>query len=82
MEYLAAGTLIGMAVLSLKAGLGCGLSTLRKKEILGFAGIYAIAAFILGGIAGVVSQELSGQVMALGLVMHLIIAAGLVYFGI
>jgi predicted transporter len=82
MEYLAAGTLIGMAVLSLKAGLGCGLSTLKKKEILAFAGIYAIAAFISGGIAGMVSQELSGQVMALGLIMHLIIAAGLVFFGI
>jgi predicted transporter len=82
MEYLTAGILIGMAVLSLKAGLGCGLSGLRKKEILGFAGIYAIAAFILGGIAGVVSQEVSEQIMALGLIMHLIIAAGLIFFGI
>jgi predicted transporter len=80
--YLAAGTLIGIAILSLKTGLGCGLSGLKRREVLGFAGVYALVAFLLGGLAGVVSREITEQVMALGLLMHLIIAAGLVYFGI
>ncbi|HIH27300.1 MAG TPA: DUF2162 domain-containing protein [Methanoregulaceae archaeon] len=81
-DYLTAGTLAGIAILSLKTGLGCGLSGLRRKETLGFAAVYAVAAFLLGGVAGMVSRDISEQVLASGVLLHLIIAAGLVYFGI
>jgi predicted transporter len=80
--YLTVGTLVGIALLSAKTGLGCGLSGLGRKEILGFAGIYAVAAFLLGGVAGVISRDISELVMASGILMHLIIASGLVFFGI
>lgn len=80
--YLAAGTLAGMAILSLKTGLGCGLSNLSRKEILGFAGVYGVVAFLLGGVAGMVSRDISDQVLASGVLMHIIIAAGLIFFGI
>jgi predicted transporter len=81
-DYLTAGALAGIAILSFKTGIGCGLSGLKRREILGFAGVYALVAFLLGGLAGVVSPEITSQVMAFGLLMHLIIAAGLVWFGI
>ncbi len=81
-EYLTAGTLAGMAILSLKTGLGCGLSNLNIKEMLGFAGIYGVAAFLLGGVAGAVSRDISELVLASGVLMHLIIAIGLIFFGI
>jgi predicted transporter len=81
-DYLTVGTLAGIALLSAKTGLGCGLSGLGRKEILGFAGIYAVVAFLLGGVAGMVSRDISELVMASGILMHLIIAAGLVFFGV
>jgi predicted transporter len=81
-DYLTAGTLAGIVLLSAKTGLGCGLSGLGRREILGFAGVYAVVACLLGGVAGVVSRDISELVMASGILMHLIIAAGLVFFGI
>lgn len=81
-DYLTAGTLAGIAILSLKTGLGCGLSGLTTREVLGFAGIYALVAFLLGGVAGMVSPDISELVLASGILMHLIIAAGLVFFGV
>jgi len=81
-NFLTAGTLAGIAVLSLKTGLGCGLSGLTRKEMLGFAGMYAGTAFLLGGVAGAVSRDVSEIVLASGILLHLIVAAGLVYFGI
>lgn len=81
-DFLTAGTLAGIAVLSIKTGLGCGLSGLTRKEILGFAGMYAFTAFLLGGVAGAVSHDINDLALASGIVLHLIIAAGLVYFGI
>ncbi|MCK4270215.1 MAG: DUF2162 domain-containing protein [Methanogenium sp.] len=81
-SILTAGSLTGIAILALKSGIGCGLSGLKYREILGFAGVYAIAAFIMGIIAGSISPDLSDQILAIGLLMHIIIAFGLVYFGI
>lgn len=80
--FLTAGTLTGIAILSLKSGAGCGLSGLKFCEVVCFATIYAIAAFIMGIIASMISLDLSNQILVIGLLMHIIIAFGLVYFGI
>ncbi|GAB7015569.1 DUF2162 domain-containing protein [Methanogenium cariaci] len=79
---LTSGTLIGIAVLAMKSGLGCGLSGLNKREMIGFAAGYGIVAFLVGLIAALISPEVTDMVLGAGLGMHLIIAVGLVYFGI
>ncbi|MDK2973780.1 MAG: hypothetical protein PWP08_151 [Methanofollis sp.] len=80
--FLTGGTLIGIGILAMKSGLGCGLSGLNHREMIGFAAIYGIVAFIVGLIAAAISPEVTDMVIGAGLFMHLIIAAGLVYFGI
>jgi len=79
---LTSGTLIGIAVLAVKSGLGCGLSGLNTKKMIEFAGTYGIVALLIGLIAAQISPEVTDIVIGAGLGMHLIIAAGLVYFGI
>jgi len=79
---LTGGTLIGIGILAIKSGLGCGLSGLNPREIIGFAAVYGIVAFIVGLIAAAISPDVTEMVIGAGLFMHLIIAAGLVYFGI
>ncbi|RXE56840.1 transporter [Methanoculleus taiwanensis] len=81
-DFLAAGTLAGIALLAVKTGIGCGLSDLRFREMLCFASVYALTAFITGAVVGVIPLDLTEQVIGLGLVMHLIIGMALVYFGI
>ncbi len=79
---LTSGTLIGIVILAMKSGLGCGLSGLSKREMIGFAVVYGIVAFMVGLIAAIISPEVTDMVLGAGLGMHLIIAAGLLYFGI
>ena len=40
---------------SLKAALGCGFAALRKREILGVASIYFLAALVIGTLLGIMS---------------------------
>lgn len=79
---LTSGTLIGIAILAIKSGIGCGLSGLSSKEIIGFAAGYGIVAFLVGLVATVVSPDVTDMVLGAGIGMHLIIAIGLLYFGI
>ena len=80
-NVLTAGIFGGTALLALKSGVGCGLSGLRTREMLCFAGVYALAALVVGAVVGSVPLAVTEQIVGLGLVMHLIIVA-LVYFGI
>lgn len=79
---LTSGTLIGIAILAMKSGLGCGLSGLNRKEIIGFAAVYGIIAFLVGLLAAIISPRVTNVILGAGFAMHLIIAVGLLYFGI
>ncbi len=81
-NFLTAGVFGGTALLALKSGVGCGLSGLQKREVLCFAGVYALAALVIGAVVDSVPLAITEQVVGLGLVMHLIIALALIYFGI
>jgi predicted transporter len=81
-SLLTAGIFGGTALLALKSGVGCGLSGLRTREMLCFASVYALAALIMGAIAGGFPLNVTEQVIGLGLLMHLIIGLALIYFGI
>jgi predicted transporter len=81
-NFLTAGVFGGTTLLALKSGVGCGLSGLRRRETLFLAFVYALTALIIGAIAGSIPVNATGQVVGLGVVMHLIIGLALVYFGI
>jgi predicted transporter len=76
------GVLIGVAILALKTGLGCGFASLKRREIIYIAFIYFSASIILSYLVGVLALDITQNILATGVTMHLIIATGLVYFGI
>ena len=80
-NLIAFGVLIGIAVLALKTGLGCGFASLKWKEVVYLATVYLVISIIMGYLVGIIPLDLTQNVLAAGVTMHLIIAAGLLYFG-
>ncbi len=81
-NLVAFGVLIGIAVLALKTGLGCGFASLRWKEVAYLATVYLAVSIVVGCLVGVIPLDLTQNILAAGVAMHLIIAAGLLYFGV
>ena len=81
-NLIAVGVLIGIAVLALKTGLGCGFASLGWKEVVYLATVYLAVSIVMGYLVGVIPLDLTQNILATGVTMHLIIAAGLLYFGI
>ena len=81
-NLIAFGVLIGIAVLALKTGLGCGFASLKGMEVLYLATVYLVLSIIMGVLVGIIPLDLTQNILAAGVTMHLIIAAGLLYFGI
>ena len=79
---IALGVLIGIALFSLKSGMGCGFASLNRREIFYVASAYFILSIIMGYLIGVIPAELTSNILATGLTMHIVIALGLLYFGI
>lgn len=79
---IALGVLTGVAILALKTGLGCGFASLKRKEVVYIAFIYFSASIILSYLVGIIAPDITQNILATGVTMHLIIAIGLVYFGI
>ena len=76
------GVLIGVAILALKTGLGCGFASLKRREIVYIAFIYFSASIVLSYLVGVIALDVTRNILATSVIMHLIIATGLMYFGI
>ena len=81
-NLIAFGVLIGVAVLALKTGLGCGFASLKWKEVVYLATVYLAMSIVMGYLVGVIPLDLTQNILAAGVTMHLIIAAGLLYFGV
>ncbi len=73
---------IGIIILALKTGLGCGLANLRKIEVVYIAFVYLILSIMFSYLVDVIPLDITLNILALGVTMHLIIALGLIYFGI
>jgi predicted transporter len=77
------GIIIGILILlAFKTGLGCGFASLKQREIIYFATLYLIASVVMGYLVGITALNLTQNILAAGVAMHVIIAAGLIYFGI
>ena len=81
-SLIAFSVLIGIAVLALKTGLGCGFASLSRREVVYLAAVYLVVSIIMGYLVGIIPLDLTQNILAMGVAMHLIIAVGLIYFGI
>ncbi|HID20714.1 MAG TPA: transporter [Methanophagales archaeon] len=81
-DTIAVGVLVGVAILALKTGLGCGFANLKRREVFYIASIYFCASIVLSYLVGIIAPDITQNILATGVAMHLIIAIGLVYFGI
>ena len=55
------GVIIGVAILALKTGLGCGFANLGRREIVYVALIYFITSIVLGYLVGVYPSECNAK---------------------
>lgn len=79
---IAIGVLLSVAVLGVKAGVGCGFASLRKREI-GFIAISYLGICIsISYLIAAIPLDLTQQILALGVVLHLGIAIALIYEGL
>ena len=56
------GVIIGVAILALKTGLGCGFANLGRREIVYVALIYFITSIALGYLVGVIPLNVTQNV--------------------
>ncbi|WP_321430225.1 DUF2162 domain-containing protein [uncultured Methanolobus sp.] len=76
------GILIGIFIFGLKTGVGCGFSTVKKKEVLILAGGYFVISIILGSLVEMVDQSYLEKIANLGMTLHVFIALVLIAAGI
>ncbi|MBP1909956.1 DUF2162 domain-containing protein [Methanolobus bombayensis] len=76
------GILIGIFIFGLKTGVGCGFSTVKKKEVLVLAGGYFLISIILGSLVEMVDQSYLESIADLGMTLHVFIALVLIGAGI
>ncbi|WP_406670153.1 DUF2162 domain-containing protein [Methanolobus sp. ZRKC4] len=76
------GILIGIFIFGLKTGVGCGFSTVRKRDILILASSYFVISIILGSLVEIVDQSYIEAISNLGMTLHVFIALVLIGAGI
>ena len=76
------GILIGIFIFGLKTGVGCGFSTVKKKDVLTLASAYFIISIILGSLVEMVDQSYLEGIASLGMTLHVFIALVLIGAGI
>jgi predicted transporter len=81
-NIIAVGVVVGVAILALKTGLGSGFANLKRREVFYIASIYFCASIVLSYLVGIIAPDITQNILATGVTMHLIIGTGLVYFGI
>ncbi len=76
------GVLLSVAILAAKAGVGCGFASLRKREIGFIALLYLLISILMSYFITAIPLDLTQQILALGVVLHLVIAISLIYGGL
>ncbi|MDG6243559.1 MAG: DUF2162 domain-containing protein [Methanolobus sp.] len=85
MDYIYAastGILIAIFIFGLKTGVGCGFSTVKKRDVLILAGAYFLISVILGSLVEMVDQSYLEGIANLGMTLHVLIALILIGAGI
>lgn len=78
---IAVGVLTGMMIFALKAGMGCGLAHLSRREIMLVASGYLLAASATGLVIDRLSIDLMSEMIGAGVAMHTVLAISLIALG-
>lgn len=76
------GILLAIAVFAVKAGVGCGCSTIDRRQLLTIAGMYFVLSVIIGVILNYVDISYLLNASQLGMGLHVIMALLLLGVGI
>ncbi|WP_094226889.1 DUF2162 domain-containing protein [Methanolobus psychrotolerans] len=76
------GILIGIFIFGLKTGVGCGFSTVKRRDVLILASGYFIISIILGSLVEMVDQSYLEGISNLGMTLHVFVALVLIGAGI
>jgi len=79
---IATGILIGVVLLALKSGIGCAFASISRREIMYLGSLYLVISILMGYLIEMIPVEFTNNILATGLGMHIIVAIGLLYFGI
>lgn len=85
MNYVYAATvgiLMGIFIFGLKTGVGCGFSTVKRRDVLILASGYFIISVILGSLVEMVDRSYLQSISNLGMTLHVFIALVLIGAGI
>lgn len=76
------GVVISVLILSVKSGLGCGLSNLKRREIFFIAASYFAFSIFIGFLILAIPFESTQKVLGFGLLAHVIMAIGMIWMGL
>ena len=76
------GVLIGVLVFAFKVGLGCGLASLRRREVLSIASGYLIISLIMGIAIELIPESALAATLSARVAMHFPVALLLVVLGV
>jgi len=79
---IAIGVLTSVVILAAKAGVGCGLASLRKREIGFIALSYLFISIFMSYLIAAIPLDLTQNILAFGFVLHLAIAIALIHEGL
>ncbi|MFZ3146228.1 DUF2162 family putative transporter [Methanothrix sp.] len=81
-NFVIFGIAAALLIMAFKAGLGCGFASLKKREVIYFASIYLIVSGVVSLLIGFINIDLTLNLLMIGAAIQIIIAAGMIYFGI
>jgi predicted transporter len=82
MDTISIAVLGGVIIFSIKSGVGCGLASLKNREILTVAFTYFLLSLFMGFLIGKIPFTFTREILSLGAAMHAFIAILLILLGL
>jgi|Deesub1362A_J573_1020465.scaffolds.fasta_scaffold00139_26 predicted transporter len=79
---LTLAVLIGIALFGVKSGLGCGLTSLKKEEIVMISTAYLILSMVFSILSDMIPISATRSLLSMGLFLHTLLAIMLVIGGL
>jgi len=76
------GVLTGIMIFALKVSLGCGLASLRRREIISIAAVYLLISLFMGVAIELMPEGALEWALNTGMAVHLIVSVLLIALGV
>ena len=76
------GVLMSIALFGIKSGAGCGLSTIRKRDIMYVGASYLVISIFIGYLITLLSIDFMQGLLNLGLAFHTLLALAMIAVGL